>query len=53
MLHVMILCAGRVSKMFYVCSYVGTHGTGVGFGNMATLVTKLELVTGNGEVMFT
>lgn len=27
----------------------GSHGTGVDFGNIATLVTKLELVTGEGE----
>jgi len=29
----------------------GTHGTGTEFGNLATLVTKLELVTGKGEIL--
>ena len=30
--------------------YIGTHGTGLKHGNMATFVTKLELVSGKGEV---
>ena len=29
----------------------GTHGTGLGFGNIATMVTRLELVTGKGEIL--
>lgn len=28
-----------------------THGTGVGFGNLATTVIGLELVTGDGEIV--
>ena len=41
----------------YVCMYVcvgilhiGTHHTGVSFGNLVSFVTELELVTGTGEV---
>ena len=30
--------------------YIGTHGTGIGFGNLATLVTGMELITATGEV---
>jgi len=33
-----------------LCSCLATHGTGVAFGNLATMVTKLELVSGKGEV---
>ena len=33
------------------CVCVGTHGNGLGFGNMATLVTRLEFVNGKGEVL--
>ena len=29
----------------------GTHGSGIKFGNLATLVVRLELVTGRGEVL--
>ena len=32
--------------------YIGTHGTGLKHGNMATFVTKLELVSGKGEVIY-
>ena len=28
----------------------GTHGNGIGFGNLAMLVTRLEFVNGMGEV---
>ena len=35
----------------YSCKHVGTHGTGVEFGNLATLVTRLELITGDGSVL--
>ena len=31
----------------------GTHGTGLKHGNLATFVTKLELVSGRGEVKYT
>ena len=30
--------------------HAATHGTGVNFGNLATQVTKLELISGRGEV---
>ncbi len=30
---------------------IGTHGSGINFGNMATLVTRIELVTGEGEIV--
>lgn len=30
--------------------HAATHGTGVNFGNLATQVTKLELISGSGEV---
>lgn len=30
--------------------YAATHGTGVKFGNLATLVTKLRFISGSGEV---
>ena len=30
---------------------LGTHGSGIKYGNMASYVTKLELVTGNGEII--
>ena len=33
--------------------YAATHGTGVKFGNLATLVTKLRLISGSGEVSIT
>lgn len=29
----------------------GTHGTGLGFGSLATMVTGLTLVTGQGEIV--
>ena len=38
-----------VTEMF-TCLHAGTHGNGVEFGNLATLVTKLEFVNGKGEV---
>ena len=37
------------SRLFDL-SCVATHGTGVDFGNLATYVTKLELISGRGEV---
>ena len=43
--------------MYVSCMYVyvgilhiGTHHTGVSFGNLVSFVTELELVTGTGEV---
>ena len=32
-------------------SCAATHGSGVEFGNLATFVTKMELITGEGEVL--
>ncbi len=41
--------------MINFCSFsytiTATHGTGVEFGNLATMVTGLELVTGEGETL--
>jgi len=34
-----------------VCLYTGTHGTGIGVGNYATTVTRMELITANGETL--
>ena len=31
-------------------NFAGTHGNGVEVGNLATLVTRLEYVSGKGEV---
>ena len=31
--------------------FTATHGSGVGHGNIASLVTKLELITGEGETL--
>ena len=28
-----------------------THGTGVGFGNLATTIVGLEIVTGDGTIL--
>ena len=36
--------------MVSTVSSIGTHGNGMGFGNLATLVTGLEFVSGKGEV---
>ena len=30
---------------------IGTHGNGLKFGSLATLVTRLEFVNGKGEVL--
>ena len=30
---------------------VGTHGSGIKIGNLATFVVRLELVTGQGQVL--
>ena len=30
---------------------VGTHGTGLSHGNLASMITSLELISGNGEVL--
>ncbi len=35
----------------YPC-FAGTHGTGITFGNYASMVTRLELVTGKGDILF-
>ena len=32
--------------------FIGTHGTGLTIGNIASLVTKLKFVNGKGEVSF-
>ena len=32
--------------------FIGTHGTGLTIGNIASLVTKLKFVNGKGEVGF-
>ena len=29
----------------------GTHGTGLSHGNLASMITSLELISGNGEVL--
>lgn len=31
--------------------YVATHGSGIGHVNLAAMVTKLELITGQGDVL--
>ena len=37
-----------VITIYYL--HPGTHGSGVGVGNLATLVTRIQLVTGEGKV---
>ncbi len=37
--------------MFMLCLPTGTHGNGIGYGNIAAMVTRLELVTGTGEII--
>ena len=40
-----------VNELFlYQSIIIGTHGTGLNYGNLATMITKLELISGNGEV---
>ena len=41
---------GRSKSRLFDLSCAATHGTGVDFGNLATYVTKLELISGRGEV---
>ncbi len=31
--------------------FAGTHGTGITVGNIASMVTRLELVTGKGDIL--
>ena len=33
------------------CLFLATHGSGVGLVNMAAMVTKLELITGEGKIL--
>ena len=45
------VCCREILSIASCCGViVGTHGNGVEFGNLATLVTGLELVNGKGEV---
>ena len=37
--------------MTFSIHLTATHGSGLGFGNIATLVTRLELVSGEGEIL--
>ena len=45
--------ASAPPDMSYIIIYtsVGTHGSRTEYGNLATLVTKLKMVTGKGEVI--
>lgn len=37
-------------NVFLLFALSATHGTGIGVGNLAALVTKLKFVSGKGEV---
>ena len=50
-MHNCIMYCFRISYIPSVI-FLGTHGTGIDFGNLATFVTSFELVTGTGEVWF-
>lgn len=40
----------EIDLLIFTSVFLGTHGTGINFGNLATFVTRFELVTGTGEV---
>lgn len=37
--------------LWYLYVYIGTHGCRAEYGNLATLVTKLKMVTGEGKIV--
>ena len=47
---IIIIIVIVVIVVSYINFLPATHGTGIGFGNMATLVTGVEFVNGRGEV---
>ena len=51
---VMVLCVVEskfiVSTIVMCVCFTGTHGNGLAYGNLATLVTRLQFVNGKGEV---
>ena len=42
---------GSEGRPNFFYSFPATHGSGVGFVNMAAMVTKLELITGEGKIL--
>ena len=36
--------------LFLAILILATHGTGISVGNLASLVTKIKFISGNGEV---
>ena len=51
MITVVALKQNLSRKEFHIHCFAGTHGSGVTYTNLAAMVTKLELITGEGKVL--